>query len=147
MVGHETPVKFDVAPCWSGWVQVDPSNTEIPPDDDTQKLALTQEMPETPPQSPAPLDHPEPLYSKASPSPSTAAQKVVPTQDSPCRPLADTITGDDHAVPFHCTTLVLPGGTAMQKLGDVHDTAATSPPTPIGPGSRVGEVHWLPSKR
>jgi len=60
VAGQDTPVKLAVAPCWSGCVHVEPSNAEIPPDTEIQKVASTQEIPEMPPQSPDPRDQPAP---------------------------------------------------------------------------------------
>ena len=74
-------------------------------------------------------------------------QNVVPTQETPCRSLLETADGADHDEPFHDTTASLPGAMAMQKLAEVHDTAATSPPSPDCAPSAAGVLHWLPLNR
>jgi hypothetical protein len=73
-VGHETPAKEDGSEKESGMVHREPFHCEMPPEADTQNDDETHEMADTDPQSPLVPDHVPPLYAKAFPWASTAAQ-------------------------------------------------------------------------
>src|SRR5579884_2727317 len=118
----------------------------MPPDTDTQKLRLRHEMAAMPPQSPAARCHDDPSKRWETPSESTVAHRVVPTHDMPGRGLEETPVGADQTRPFHTVASPLPGGTATQKEGLVHDSGASGWPRSPAPMAWAG-AQWVPSKR
>ena len=72
--GHETPLNEEVLVYGLGIAHCSPFHWEMPPDTETQKVAETQEIDETDPQSPLVPCHDWPSEAKAFPSESTDAR-------------------------------------------------------------------------
>jgi hypothetical protein len=133
---HETLVNELGAPYVSGVVQDPPFHCERPPDDDMQKEELMQEMDVTDPQSPLVWCQPAPLYAKASPSPSTAAQYPEGEQPMPSTPAAPgTVMGADQDWPFQVSVWLPPVGRATQKDAEPQETEMVPGPIAVPSGA------------